>query len=141
MKLGLAAALLLALLAAAACQQRTQTEQAPLTGCRFRGQPVPCAFFAEHTGAEVMVRFAAEQCTSIALAALSEAEVWNYSQANGMASFDERHHANVAIASAINRSGCACNFVWRRYVARYPQDLPFPECRPVHEVRDGQVVK
>ena len=141
MKLVLAAVLMSALLAAAACQQRTPEEQAPLTGCRFRGQSVPCAAFEEHTGAEMMVRFAEEECTSIALSALSEAEVWNYSQANAMASFDERHHANVAIASAIKRRGCACHFAWRRYVARYPQDLPFPECRPMHEVRAGQVVQ
>ena len=105
MKLGLATLLLLALLAAAACQQRTQPEPPPLTGCRFRGQPVPCSVFEEHTGAEMTFRFAEEQCTSIALSALSEAEVWNYSQANGMASFAERHHANVAIASTKTAAG------------------------------------
>ena len=137
----LAAALLLVLLAAVACRPMPQTDAAPPSGCRLRGQPVPCAAFEEHTATEVLVRFAEEQCTSLALSALNEAEMWNYSQANGMASFDERHHANIAIASAMNHQGCACNVVWRRYVAGYPQDLPLPECREIQEIRAGQVVR
>ena len=64
----------------------------------------------------MLVRFAEEQSTSISVSALSDAEVRNYSQANGMASFDERHHANLAIAPAIDHRGCTCNFVWRAYV-------------------------
>lgn len=55
------------------CQHRSQAKQASLNGRRFRGQLVSRTVFEKHTVAEMMVRFAEEQCTCIAVPALARA--------------------------------------------------------------------